>query len=195
MLLSREERCLRSEGGIKMEYIIEAQQELVDMERIIEAYGDSLLRMCTLYLKDRQLAEDVVQETFIKVYEKYHTFNGTSEEKTWIMRIAINTCKNYMRTSWFKRVTTGFDLETISKERIDVNLEKKERQEKLIDEIRQLSPKYKEVILLYYYQEMSIREVAQTLHIKEGTVKVRLQRARQQLTIQLKEANPYARNL
>lgn len=178
-----------------MDYIIEAQEELVDIERIIQEYGDSLLRMCTLYLKDKQLAEDAVQETFIKVYEKYHTFNHTSEEKTWIMRIAINTCKNYMRGSWFKRITTGFDLETISKERVDVGLEKKEQQEELVKEIIRLSPKYKEVILLYYYQEMSIREIAQILHIKEGTVKVRLQRARQQLGVQLKEVNPYERNL
>lgn len=178
-----------------MDYIIEAQEELVDIERIIQEYGDSLLRMCTLYLKDEQLAEDAVQETFIKVYEKYHTFNHTSEEKTWIMRIAINTCKNYMRGSWFKRITTGFDLETISKERVDVGLEKKEQQEELVKEIIRLSPKYKEVILLYYYQEMSIREIAQILHIKEGTVKVRLQRARQQLGVQLKEVNPYERNL
>lgn len=178
-----------------MDYIIEAQEELVDIERIIQEYGDSLLRMCTLYLKDEQLAEDAVQETFIKVYEKYHTFNHTSEEKTWIMRIAINTCKNYMKGSWFKRITTGFDLETISKERVDVGLEKKEQQEELVKEIIRLSPKYKEVILLYYYQEMSIREIAQILHIKEGTVKVRLQRARQQLGVQLKEVNPYERNL
>nr|WP_307992036.1 sigma-70 family RNA polymerase sigma factor [uncultured Niameybacter sp.] len=178
-----------------MDYIMEAQEELVDIERIIEEYGDSLLRMCTLYLKDRQLAEDAVQETFIKVYEKYDTFNRTSQEKTWIMRIAINTCKNYMRSSWFKRVITGFDLETTSKEKIDVGLEKKEQQEVLIKEIMSMGVKYKEVILLYYYQEMSIREIAQILHIKEGTVKVRLQRARQQLSVQLKEVHIYERNL
>lgn len=178
-----------------MDYIIEAQEELVDIERIIEEYGDSLLRMCTLYLKDRQLAEDAVQETFIKVYEKYDTFNGTSQEKTWIMRIAINTCKNYMRSSWFKRVRTGFDLETTSNGKIDVGLEKKEQQEVLIKEIMSMGVKYKEVILLYYYQEMSIREIAQTLHIKEGTVKVRLQRARQQLGVQLKEVHTYEGNL
>ncbi len=195
MLPFKEEGCLRGEGGIKMDYIMEAQEELVDIERIIEEYGDSLLRMCTLYLKDRQLAEDAVQETFIKVYEKYDTFNRTSQEKTWIMRIAINTCKNYMRSSWFKRVITGFDLETTSKEKIDVGLEKKEQQEVLIKEIMSMGVKYKEVILLYYYQEMSIREIAQILHIKEGTVKVRLQRARQQLSVQLKEVHIYERNL
>lgn len=172
-----------------MEYIIEEQEEIVDIERIIHEYGDSLFRMCTIYLKDKQLAEDAVQETFIKVYQKYHTFNHLSEEKTWLMRIAMNTCKNYIRTSWFKRVTTGIDLESISEERIDIGLEKKEEYKQLIQEVGKLSHKYKEVVLLYYYQEMSIGEIAQILNVKEGAVKVRLQRARQQLSVQLKEVN------
>lgn len=135
-----------------MESIIEIeQQEIVEIERMMREYGDSLLRMCIIYLKDRVLAEDAVQETFIKVYQKYYTFNRISEEKTWIMRIAINVCKNYMRTSWFKRVKTGLDLETISKERIDQNFIERERQKQILSEIAELERKYKEVILLYYY--------------------------------------------
>ena len=171
-----------------MESIIEIeQQEIVEIERMMREYGDSLLRMCIIYLKDRALAEDAVQETFIKVYQKYYTFNQISEEKTWIMRIAINVCKNYMRTSWFKRVKTGLDLETISKERIDQNFIERERQKQILSEIAELERKYKEVILLYYYQEMSTKEIASILHIKEGTVRVRLQRPRQKLSVQLEE--------
>ena len=169
-----------------MESIIEIeQQEIVEIERMMREYGDTLLRMCIIYLKDRALAEDAVQETFIKVYQKYYTFNQISEEKTWIMRIAINVCKNYMRTSWFKRVKTGLDLETISKERIDQNFIERERQKQILSEIAELERKYKEVILLYYYQEMSTKEIASILHIKEGTVRVRLQRPRQKLSVQL----------
>ncbi|MFR2839748.1 MAG: sigma-70 family RNA polymerase sigma factor [Zhenhengia sp.] len=171
-----------------MESIIEIeQQEIVEIERMMREYGDTLLRMCIIYLKDRALAEDAVQETFIKVYQKYYTFNQISEEKTWIMRIAINVCKNYMRTSWFKRVKTGLDLETISKERIDQNFIERERQKQILSEIAELERKYKEVILLYYYQEMSTKEIASILHIKEGTVRVRLQRPRQKLSVQLEE--------
>ena len=90
-----------------------------------------------------------------------------------------------MRTSWFKRVKTGLDLETISKERIDQNFIERERQKQILSEIAELERKYKEVILLYYYQEMSTKEIASILHIKEGTVRVRLQRARQKLSVQL----------
>lgn len=75
------------------------------ISRLINQYGNSILRMCYMYLKDYQLAEDVTQETFLQVYEKYETFENRSSEKTWITRIAINRCKNCMRTHWFKRVT------------------------------------------------------------------------------------------
>ena len=75
-----------------------------DMDMLVKQYGDSLLRMCFLYLKDIHLAEDAVQDTLLKVYEKYSGFDQNCAEKTWMMRIAINVCKNYLRSSWWKRI-------------------------------------------------------------------------------------------
>ncbi|WP_141502369.1 sigma factor [Paenibacillus luteus] len=72
-------------------------EEYLDMKRIIAEYGNSLLRMCFLYLKDIRLAEDAVQDTLIKVYKSYSQFKGHANEKTWIMKIAINVCKNYQQ--------------------------------------------------------------------------------------------------
>ena len=60
------------------------------LERLMNDYGDALLRMCCLYLKDYQLAEDAVQETFIKAMKSYGTFKHQSSEKTWLIRIAVN---------------------------------------------------------------------------------------------------------
>ena len=68
---------------------------------LIAEYGDSILRMCYLYLKDYHLAEDIVQETFIQVYNHYDSFRQQSSVRTWIIQIAINLCKNQMRTKWF----------------------------------------------------------------------------------------------
>ncbi|MEG0397297.1 MAG: sigma factor, partial [Oscillospiraceae bacterium] len=62
----------------------------VDMERIATQYGTQMLRMCFMYLKDMQLAEDAVQDTMLKIYRNYAQFEGNSGEKTWVMRIAIN---------------------------------------------------------------------------------------------------------
>ena len=73
-----------------------------NLERLMNDYGDSILRMCYLYLKDYHLAEDAAQDTFIKVIKSYDSFHNKSSEKTWITRIAINCCKNIMRTQWFR---------------------------------------------------------------------------------------------
>lgn len=71
------------------------------LERLMNTYGDELLRLCYLYLKDYQLAEDAVQDTFIKTMKSYKSFEHKSSEKTWLMRIAVNCCKNVMRSRWF----------------------------------------------------------------------------------------------
>jgi RNA polymerase sigma-70 factor (ECF subfamily) len=69
------------------------------MQRLIDEYGNSLLRMCYLYFHDLQLAEDAVQDTYIKVYQNRDKFKGACSEKTWITGIAINVCKSHLRRS------------------------------------------------------------------------------------------------
>lgn len=152
-----------------------------EITRLITTYGNSILRMCFLYLKDIHLAEDALQDTYIKVYKNYSRFKGKASEKTWIMRIAINVCKNYLRSSWWKRKNEEVSLESITA------TENMVENDDLILEIMKLSYKYKEVILLYYYQELKIREIAQVLNIPESTVSVRLKRAREKLKISLED--------
>ncbi|HWP97602.1 MAG TPA: sigma-70 family RNA polymerase sigma factor [Syntrophomonadaceae bacterium] len=154
----------------------------LDINSLVAEYGNSLFRMCFLYLKDIHLAEDAVQDTFIKIYKSYSQFKGDSELKTWIMRIAINVCKNYQRNSWWKRVDASEALNRIP---VDTNSEVM-ADDTLLLEIMQLSRKYKEVILLFYYQDMSIQEISQTLKIPQSTVSIRLKRARERLKVKLK---------
>lgn len=153
------------------------------INELVSTYGNSVLRMCYLYLKDYQLAEDVTQETFIKVYEKIDTFENKSAIKTWIMRIAINLCKNQMRTHWFKRMAMEHIPEIASKDEFDKILDK----DAISLEIMKLQPKYREVILLFYYQELPVKEISYILNIKEATILQRLRRAREQLKPSLKE--------
>lgn len=153
-----------------------------DMNKLVTEYGAPLLRMCFLYLKDIHLAEDAVQDTFFKVYKSYISFKGHSEEKTWVMRIAINVCKNYLRSSWRKRIDEAAVLENITADNSTEALQ----DDALLLEIMKLSPKYKEAVLLFYYQDMKIREIAEVLDIPEATVSVRLMRAREILKIKLK---------
>lgn len=151
-----------------------------DFQRIVSEYGDSLLRMCYLYLKDVHLAQDAVQETFLKVHRHYGQFMGHSSEKTWIVRIAINVCKNYLRSYWLRRVDVMASLKSIPVADPDGY------DDTLIAEIMKLPPRYKDVILLYYYQEMKIREIAEALGAPVSTVAVRLKRARERLKPALK---------
>ena len=71
-------------------------------ERIVEEYQEQVVRMCFLYLCDKTLAEDAMQETFLKAYRAMDSFRGDSSEKTWIMRIAMRTCYDMNHSGWFR---------------------------------------------------------------------------------------------
>lgn len=155
------------------------QENHMDIERIMNLYGDELLRLCYLYLHDWQMAEDVLQDTFISAFRSFHKFKGESLEKTWLTRIAINTCKSYLRTSWKKKVVYRDEASLWNEEKEAVEMELCD--DTVIKAVWQLKPRYREVILLFYYQELKIREIAGVLKISESAVTVRLSRAREQL--------------
>ena len=152
-----------------------------DLNRMMEDYGNSLLRLCFMYLKDMHLAEDAVQDTFYKVYKNYHMFDGGNGEKTWINRIAINVCKDMLRSAWNRRVNVVEELNSIP----DTEGIPDPQDETLIAAVMELKPKYKEVILLFYYQDMKITDIARALNAPESTISVRLRRAREILKKQL----------
>lgn len=150
-----------------------------EMQRLIDRYGNDILRLCTLYLKDRHLAEDALQETYIKVWQKYSTYKGQADEKTWMTRIAINVCKNYLRTAWFKKTETMDIIEVAGTTRdgykqIDESID-------LMHAIQSLKEKYRAVLLLKYYEEFSIKEIAKILETKQSTVLSLLRRGRNQI--------------
>ena len=139
-----------------------------DMERIVREYGDTLLRTCFIYLKDVHLAQDAVQDTFLKIYRNYDKFNANSSEKTWIMRIAINVCKDYLRSAWHRRVNVQEVLAEIP------TSSETHEDDTLLLEIMRLKPHYREVILLFYYHDMKISDIAKVVGAPESTVSVRL---------------------
>lgn len=151
------------------------------VERLIEDYGHDVYKIAYLYVKDQQLAEDVFQEVFYKVMKNYHKFEHLSSEKTWLIRITINTCKDLLRTSWLRRVTTFGTLEDQNQYEQPYDIVKSESNSELYELIMKLPPKYKEVILLFYYEDFSYDEVAQILNIPKGTVQSRLARGREKL--------------
>ncbi len=148
-----------------------------ELERLMNTYGTCLLRMSYIYLKDSALAEDAVQETFIKAYKHISNISKLNNEKAWLIRIAINTCKDIRRKTWFKMVDRNKNID-------DLNLYsnyKTEFDDTVTSSVMALGAKYREVILLYYYQGMSIREISEVTGINESTINSRLNRARKQL--------------
>ena len=146
-------------------------------ERLVNQYQTSLLRTCYMYLRDREQAEDAVQETFFKAYRNFGTFRGESAEKTWLMKIAINTCRDMRRTGWFLHMDRRMTPEMLP----DASVPFEEIEEGLIVEVMNLPLRLREVVLLYYYQNMDTNEIAQTLGIARSSVSGRLQRARKKL--------------
>ncbi|MBQ4075935.1 MAG: sigma-70 family RNA polymerase sigma factor [Clostridia bacterium] len=147
--------------------------------QIIDQYQASLLQICFMYLHDRTMAEDAVQETFLKAYKSMAAFRGECSEKTWLTRIAINTCRDMKRSAWFRHIDrrlTPDDLPPLSVQPADHS----DAQE-LALAIVKLPAKYKEVILLYYYQDMTMREIAQALGIAVSSVYGRLKQACEKL--------------
>lgn len=154
----------------------------MNLERIVNEYGDALLRMCFLYLKDHAMAEDAVQETFLRAFRHQDDFQGKSSVKTWITRIAINVCKDMLTDPW-ARHRSGEDLPDEATPEPSFSSEDRYV---ISGKIANLPPKYKEVILLHYYQELKLSEIAEILGESEATIKTRLKRARDMLRSELK---------
>ena len=147
------------------------------IERLITQHQTSLLRLCYVQLQDQALAKDAVQETFLKAYKGFDSFRGDSSEKTWLTRIAVNTCRDFQRGGWFKhtdrRVTPDMlPVGTVQPDTEDLDLSLA---------VMKLPRKMREAILLYYYQDMSTEEIAETLGIAQSSVSNRLRRGREKL--------------
>lgn len=165
-----------------------SQNEKPDINRLINDYSKSLMRLCYIYLKDYQLAEDAVQEILTKVYLKYGSFNNKSSEKTWITRIAINVCKNYLRKSSNREFAGSeyISLSYASDDEASASF-RDEDSVLLLNAVYSLPEIYKQVILLYYYENLKTSEIAGILKEKENTISVRLKRAKDILKEILKE--------
>lgn len=142
-------------------------------------YGDLITRTCCLYLGDRGLAEDAAQETFLRAWKSMAQFEGRNNAtpKSWLVRIAINTCKNIRRTAWFRRTDRSVTPE-------ELPLPAAEEDRTLLLTVQSLPDRQREVVILRYYHGMSLDETARTLGLSRSTAFHRLQKALKSLRIQ-----------
>ena len=151
------------------------------LERLIRENQVSLKRLCYLYLHDEAMAEDAVQETFLKVYRSLTNFRGEANEKTWLTRIAINTCKDMLRSGWFRHIDRR-----VTAEELPSRQEADPYHREVAAAVMNLPRKLREVILLYYYRGLTMEEIAEVLEISQPAVSGRLKRAREKLKAELK---------
>ena len=172
------------------------QMHAIQLENMIDMYNAELYRMCCLYLKDPALAQDAMQETWMAVYQKWDTFRGDSNVKTWLIRITINKCKTMLRSNWRKKVTIGLDgseqYESASKN-TENTLEAAELKATILQAVSNLPKKYKEIVILYFYNDLTIAQIAAVLNIPTSTVGSRLSRAKKKLKHYFREENEYER--
>ena len=170
---------------------LNSEEKEVLIEKIMIDYGNELVRPAFSYVKDAQIAKDMVQNSFIKCYRQLDSFRYDAQIKTWLYRITINECKDYLKSWHYKTVQVkSFIHETAksiipSPEKIVMD---RQGEEQLKDIIFSLPKVYREVVYLYYYESLTTEEVAEVLHIPGNTVKTRLRRAKQKLHTVLKEA-------
>ena len=151
------------------------------IERMVALYQLPLLRLCIVYLHDEELAKDAVQETFIKAYRNLDGFRAEASEKTWLTRIAVNTCKSVYRSGWFRHVDRSVTPDMIAEKFASAD----EEDNTLTEAIMRLPLKLREAALLCWLQGMTYEEAADILGISRQAVSSRLNRARIKLRFAL----------
>ncbi len=155
---------------------------------LLKNYGNRLIKTCYLMLKDEKDAEDIVQETFIKVFSHINSFKGASSLYTWIYRIAINLCKDRLKT---KRDDFPYEEWTETEDIVEEIVLLSIDRENLRKVLWSLPSIYNEVLILFYFEELSIKEIGEILDEKEGTIKSKLSRGRIALKRALEEGGIY----
>lgn len=148
---------------------------------IMERYKDSLFSAAFNICRNAADADDVVQDTLIQYHTADKQFDSEQHIRAWLLRVAINKAKN-INMSFFRRASVPLE------DYIETLLFDSPEGKELFEEVLKLPEKYRIAIHLFYYEDYSVKEIAEILHISESNVKVRLSRGRKLLKTTLQEA-------
>lgn len=143
--------------------------------RLVNTYADMILRISYQYLKQTCDAEDICQTVFLKYISHNMAFDSVDHEKAWIIRTAINACKDHVKSSYFRRTVALDDAAQIAAPEVPDSW--------LMDAMKNLPEKYRLSLYLYYYEEYSAREIAEVMGVSESAVTQYLSRGRRKLRI------------
>ena len=153
------------------------------LNSLVTRWEKPLLRLCFAFLCDTALAEDAVQETFFKAWKNIDRFRADSSEKTWLTRIAVNTCKDLRKSAWVRNTDRSVTPDLLPEGSVPFD----ERDDTVTRAVLSLPPKLKDVTLLHWYQGMTLDEIVRVLRLPRSTVNYRLKKAKAMLKEQLED--------
>jgi RNA polymerase sigma-70 factor (ECF subfamily) len=154
-------------------------------QELYQRFASKMYGVCLRYAGSAEEAEDVLQEGFIKVFNKIGSFRGDGSFEGWIRRIFVNTAIEYYRKKIYLQPITEYEEDTLEGKYLSV-LDKLEEKD-IIQLVQQLSPGYRTVFNMYVIEGYSHKQIAEALGISEGTSKSQLSRAKQILQDMVKQ--------
>lgn len=145
--------------------------------RLVETYSDMLLRLGYSLLGSVPDAQDMCQEVLLKRLAHPGDFESAEHERAWLVRVAVNQCKNLRRSVWRRR-TVGLDC-------LGDQADFRPEEGGVLEEVQRLPAQYREVLVLYYYLGYDTNEIGRLLGIRADAVRARMRRARQKLKVEL----------
>lgn len=134
-------------------------------------YKNTIYSIAFSYVHNTTDADDIVQDVFMKYLQSNTSFQTLDNEKYWLIRVTINTSKSFIKKAWKQKVSLNDEI-------IDKTPQKDKREDSMFEKVYNLPHIYKEVIILYYYEELSINDISKALKLSISAVKKRLERAR-----------------
>ncbi|MEW9052606.1 MAG: sigma-70 family RNA polymerase sigma factor [Neobacillus sp.] len=170
-------------------YLFEMDKKMA-LKILMKDYGEEIKRLIYTYTKNWSSADDLSQEVFVSVYSHLDQFERKSSVRSWIYSIAINRSKDYLK-SWHYRNMQLLEKLPLGKgsstETPEHHLLMEDESREMMQKIFSLPIKYREVIILFYYKELSIKEMSDLLQLSESVIKTRLHRGREKLRLTFSE--------
>lgn len=151
----------------------------MSVEELLDRYSGMVFRLAFSKTKNKNDAEDITQEVFLKYMKSNKIFNDEEHRKAWLMKVTINSSKTLLMSAWFRR-TTNMD------EADEIVTQLNEKSE-VYYAVLKLPAKYRQIVHLFYYEDMSIESISDITGIKASTIKSQLHRARLMIKESLKE--------
>lgn len=158
-----------------------------NLKEIMNLYTESLIRLAYYYVKDRHVAEDIVQEVFIKIYHHPDKYEERGQLQAYLYKMTANKSKDYLRSWSYKKVQLQNKIFPSTSKMEPDELVRKDEEAIVAEAILELPLKQREVLIYFYFNEMNIKDIASILSIPESTVKTRLRRSKELLKNKLKD--------